>query len=466
MRIIQPGQRLRRNVLLGFYTQAQIGQMAKDLGPATTVLQVDTTYEPTSREALRAKVKVLGADELGEVCLAGWSAGCHGVRDNLRTVLPEVAILLDGTHAATHQPGSAASNAGPLAPWAQLLEEGRRGERMVIASHIYNTYVELLKPPDGPYVSTVTVLRQLTGWPLAMPAGDAPNVRREGDLVVYSWRSSTCDAPAHAAQVNHAGPLLVRDWLASRWLGDAAPPVSAETLAGLAASAGDAAPDTEPHPETRRTTDAPAGQQSGEKERPDIPLSGRVEASPGDRYLSHGYRCGVAELKADAIALGRWHPAADVRSGRYVLKPGDLVLSTRTGGMHVERIVGVGPGKPTTVGGNEANQWIVDVYDLAGAAFDGVIDVAAELGARAVAVALEEHAAGIKETPGPRATARISEYHAGARRGGSHVAGMPGHESEGTSTLGAHASDEVAWCASGASWCAYQAAKGYSAQSA
>lgn len=436
MRIIQPGSGLKRNVLLGFYTQNSIGQMASDL-PGVAVLNVDALPEghvPITRAQLTAKVRLLGADELGEVALIGWSAGCHCVRDQLRTLLPEVVIALDGTHGSIPQPGSM-----PLAPWAQLIAEGRHGDRLFVASHTYLLYTDHL-PAGQAFMATAHVLRQLTGWALPEPADPkAPAVRRDGDLVVYSWQSGDVDGAAHVRQVHDVGPLLVRDWLASRWLGDAAPPTSAETVAGLAASAGDASPDTEPHPETRRTTDAPEGQGA---------------------TFSHGYRCGVAELKADAIALGRWHPAADVRAGRYVLKPGDLILSTRTGGMHVERVVGVGPGKPTTIGGNEQNQWIVDAYDTGAAPFDGAVDVAPELGARAVAVALEEHAAGIKETPGSRATARISEYHAGARRGGSHVAGMPGFEHEGVSTLGSSASDEVAWCASGASWCAYRAAKG------
>lgn len=432
MRIIQPGRGSRRNVLVGFYCQASLGEMARDLGPDVTVLSVDTTHEPLRRIQLAEKVKLLGGDELGEVALVGWSAGCHGVRDNLATVLPEVVIALDGTHGSIPQPGGM-----PLEPWRKLVGLARTGQTLFVASHIFNTYVEQLRPPQGPYLSTVTALRQLTGWELPEPVGDAPFVRRDGDLVVYSWRSTSCDAPAHAHQVTHVGPMLIRDWLCPRWGVEI--PTSAETLAGLLHSPSDAPPDTEPTPETRPRSEAPAGQGGA---------------------FSHGYRCGVAELKADAIGLGRWHPKVDVLLGHYTLKDGDLILSTRTGGMHVERVVGVGPGKPTTIGGNENNQWVVDTYDLGQPAFDGVIEVDVELGARAVAVAIEEHRAGIRETPGTKATARISEYHAGARRGGSHVAGMPGHESEGVSTLGSKASDAIAWCASAASYCAYQAAKG------
>jgi hypothetical protein len=440
VRIIQPGQGLRRNVLLGTYTQASITEMARDLGPATTVLQIDTLPEghaPMTRAQLLEKVRTLGADEIGEVALIGWSAGCHGVRDHLGSLAPEVVVPLDGTHGSIPQPGSM-----PLAPWRDAVARARRGELLLVVSHTYLTYTDHL-PAGQAFMSTAHVMRELTGWDLTEPTDPmVPAVKRDGGLIVYSWQSGDVDGAAHVRQVTHAGPLLVRDWLAPRWLGDAAPPVSAETLAGLAASAAEAPPDTEPQPATRRTTDAPAGQQSG---------------------FAHGYRCSVAELVADAIALGTWRP----RSSGYQPRNGDLIISARSGEEpehggrgHVEIVTAAESGHdPTTLGGNEGNTWTVDVYRLANPQYRGAIERGA-LGVAALAVALQELRANVRETYGPNATARISEYHAGARRGGSHVAGMPGHESEGTSTLGAHASDEVAWCASAASFCAYQAAKG------
>lgn len=181
---------------------------------------------------------------------------------------------------------------------------------------------------------------------------------------------------------------------------------------------------------------------------------------------AHGYRCSVAELYRDAVALGSWVPIAEVLAGHYVVQIGDLVISARAGGDptkggpgHVERAASAmrGP-RVDTIGGNEGNRWALAPLALDGPDVRGIIRVDPHVGARAVALALEELEAGVAERPGAAHHPRIQEYHAGARRGGSPLAGMPGHEGEGVAVLGARAADEVAWCASSASWCGYQAA--------
>jgi len=442
VRIIQPGRGLRRNVLVGFYAQAAIGDMATALGPDTCVLSVDTTHEPMRRSTLAEKVKVLGADELGEVALVGWSAGCHGVRDNLFTVLPEVVIALDGTHGSIPQPGNM-----PIDPWRKLVGMARRRETLFIASHIFQTYTERLKVTETnkvpAYLSTATVMRDITGWPLPEPPGEAPFVRRDGDLVVYSWSSKDIDGAAHVRQVHDVGPLLVSDWLAPRWLGDAARPVSPTTLYGLIASSAD-------------QWATPAGKGG------DAPAPAPAPPATGP---SHGWRASVFEVTQDAKSRGRWHSAGDVRAGRYRPKVGDLLVSARAGqeperggAGHVERASRWGEdGTLWTVGGNENDTWVEAPFDIGGPTFRGVVEIDPEIGELAVGFARAELGAKIRETPGPKATPRIQEYHAGARRGGSPLAGMPGHEHEGDVTLGEHCSDEVPWCASSACWCEYQA---------
>ncbi|MBK9260216.1 MAG: hypothetical protein IPM54_10315 [Polyangiaceae bacterium] len=78
-----------------------------------------------------------------------------------------------------------------------------------------------------------------------------------------------------------------------------------------------------------------------------------------DEPVPHGYRAAVWELEDDARESKAWVPAADIRSGRYVLQPGDLVLWTRgqPGSRlgHVSRVQ-IPPdqnGNMMTVGGNE-----------------------------------------------------------------------------------------------------------------
>ena len=113
---------------------------------------------------------------------------------------------------------------------------------------------------------------------------------------------------------------------------------------------------------------------------------------------------------------------------------------------------------PRTIGGNESNTWTEAPFDLDGADYRGCI-ARGELGKRALEFARVELAMKVAEIPGSKHNPRIQEYHAGARRGGTATAGMPGREGEGGAVLGENAPDEVAWCASGQSWCLAQAAR-------
>lgn len=441
MRVIQQGSGATRNVLVGFYCQASIHEMAVAV-PDALVLSVDTTRATLDRRMLLEQVEKLGGSAIGEVALIGWSAGCHGVRDVLDELYPDVVIALDGTHGSIPQPGNM-----PIDPWRKLAGMARRKETLWISSHIFQTYTERLKITDTnktpAFLCTATVMRDVTGWPLPEPPGEAPFVRRDGDLVVYSWASGDCDGAAHTRQVRDVGPMLVRDWIAPRWLGDAAPPASPATLYGLIASSADG-------------WATPAGGSGGAPTPPAAPPA----TGPG-----HGWRCSVYELTQDGKSRGRWRSAGDVRAGRYRPRVGDLIVSARAGqepevggAGHVERVTRwADDGTMWTIGGNESNTWVEAPYDIANTLFRGVLEVDPEIGEHAVGFARAELRAKVHETAGPAATTRIQEYHAGARRGGSPLAGMPGHEGEGDATLGEHASDEIPWCASSACWCEYQA---------
>lgn len=346
------------------------------------------------------------------------------------------ALALDDSGHTSKDPDGTASDAGVV--WAVTWARAARAcSKVFVVGH---TDVDPVTYASTTLFAAETI--RLSGPELAeLDVDDLEDVglkrrRRSGLFVVEAWdRRKPAEAKGeHGDALTVWGPWLVT-YAAALCLG----------LPGAAAlAAQDAPPDTEPTPETRRKSDAPAGQRS---------------------TLTHGYRCSVFEYTKDAKATRSWHPAVDVRAGRYVPKVGDLVVSARagqepeTGGSgHIEIIIGIGPGKPTTLGGNEHDTWTIDAYDFGQKDFRGVIERDPELGARAVKVALEEHKRGIKETPGPGATKRIQEYHAGARRDGSPLAGMPGHEREGSSPLGEKASDEIPWCGSGQGFCTYQAA--------
>lgn len=86
-------------------------------------------------------------------------------------------------------------------------------------------------------------------------------------------------------------------------------------------------------------------------------VAGPNEAVP------HGYRAAVWELEDDAKESKAWVPVSDIRSGKYVLQPGDLLVWTRgqAGSRlgHVSRVETPpnANGEMVTIGGNEDNAW-------------------------------------------------------------------------------------------------------------
>lgn len=94
-----------------------------------------------------------------------------------------------------------------------------------------------------------------------------------------------------------------------------------------------------------------------------------------DRAPPHGYRAGVIELIADVLDpharwTGLWKPIAEVRSGLWVPKPGDLAIYDRSDPgrpetswwRHVNRVVSFEPDAGTfvTIGGNENQMITID----------------------------------------------------------------------------------------------------------
>jgi hypothetical protein len=95
--------------------------------------------------------------------------------------------------------------------------------------------------------------------------------------------------------------------------------------------------------------------------------------------VPHGYRAAVWELEDDARQSKAWVPASEIRSGKYRLRPGDLVLWTRgqPGSRlgHVSRVeTTTDPkGDMVTIGANENNGWTRRTRNISEAEFRGAI---------------------------------------------------------------------------------------------
>lgn len=355
------------------------------------------------------------------VVLACYSAG-YGFARRLSDVdraLLSGLVLIDSGHGAEGLPGAALDW---LTVWARAAREGCR----VLA--IGHTDVDPVTYASTTEVAEAAIAR--SGPPLAElgvgPAwGDDPGLRRRRRANGFVVETYDRRAPKDA-KAEHGDALTV-------WGDELVAQACCVTL-GLATG-------TEPLPSPP----------------PAEPARLAPWAGP-----SHGYRCSVAELYRDAVALGSWVPIAEVLAGRYVVQLGDLVVSARAGGDptkggpgHVERARWDQKGlEVLTIGGNEGNRWALAPLRLDGPDVRGIIRCDLLLAPSAVAEALAELEAGVAERSGAAHHPRIQEYHAGARRGGSPLAGMPGHEAEGFAVLGTRAADEIPWCASSASWCA------------
>lgn len=418
--------------------------VARILGPSVTVYEIPASRETPTEAAELKELRDTTHGFGGELWLVGFSAGGGAVRRLLDVVDPHGCVIVDG--GAVSLPGRPQTM--PPSQYTRFFELAKLGVRQFIASHTFLTYVEQLPPAQGPYRSTVGTLRDLTGWELPEPEPGEFNVTSSpnGAIKVWSYESGPADPAAHVRQVREILPLIAQQYLRPRLLGSDA---GRDAVAAVVAVAG-----------SIRAAVISAAEQVADAVAGD-------GAAPVAVYHSHGWRCSVRELVEDARKCGRWHERQDVLDDRsYRPKIGDLVISKRAGGDprfggpgHVERVSDDGGeeyGPDVTIGGNEGNRWIEAPLDWS--AVVGIIDVDPAIGRRAVELSRAELAAGVAEVPGPASNPQIQAYHAGARRGGSELAGMPGHEREGVAVLGSRASDEVAWCASAASWAAYAAA--------
>jgi len=193
IRVVQAGSGPVRDIVVLFLCGSQVdADVRAAMGPGPVILADSTADGRETYVDLMAMAVGGGGASLGRVTLAGWSRGCARVRELWAAgARPDVTLLLDGTHAA-HPP-----RPEQLAAWRLILDAGRSGACRVVATCTSMTYTERLPASEGgPFASTLTVLRALTGWRL-----DAPlDGQMDGGLVVLKFPSRDIDAAAHVRQ--------------------------------------------------------------------------------------------------------------------------------------------------------------------------------------------------------------------------------------------------------------------------
>ncbi|WP_437550819.1 peptidoglycan-binding protein [Sorangium sp. So ce367] len=255
MRIVQIGSGEPRDLVVCYLVGPHVDAAVREaLGPAPCVIAYGTGKPAEGLDAVIAAARDrLHISRIGRVVLAGYSLGCSGVRARLleqaqATSAIAALVLVDGTHA------SKPPVAWQIDVWRDAFARARRGELLVVATHTQQSYVERLEPPETPFLSTATVLRQATEWPLdAAGPIDAPVVRRDGQLFIYSYASKPIDAEAHIAQQRRVFPWVlnqhVRPWLAGAGAAQARPaepPVGADALEQAEHAAASGQPDAVP----------------------------------------------------------------------------------------------------------------------------------------------------------------------------------------------------------------------------
>ncbi|TXH50461.1 MAG: hypothetical protein E6Q97_20525 [Desulfurellales bacterium] len=91
--------------------------------------------------------------------------------------------------------------------------------------------------------------------------------------------------------------------------------------------------------------------------------------------VPHGYRAAVRELREDAQQTGAWVPIADVRSGKYELRRGDLLVLRRgsAGLGHVVRVQDAFKTYVFALGANEDDTWKRSMRNLDDKDLEGAI---------------------------------------------------------------------------------------------
>lgn len=387
LRLVQAGAGSRRSLVLLFLVDADLDEaLIEALGPGPCIVadKIADGTEPYAALLARA-ASMANVSGFEAVVLGGYSAGVGRVRRLLRDgAVPLGVVAIDGTHASK-----------PPAPWQidlwkNFARRAETGAALFVATHTQNTYVEQLRPPAQPYLSTLSVLRLVTGLPLE-DAGTVeapvvtvhPGTPPAHGFWVYSYASKACDGEAHGAQLIQVLPKMLEqhvrvllDGLATE-TDDIDPPTVPVSLGARAVAwsrgylgrtdlerqGSNKSPEIAAWlaPCVRRATGAPLHLVSGEWCAAFACAAAEAVRRPGEA-LPHGYRASGIELEQDANEGGAYRSVALARDG-WLPAEGDLVILSRGGGRagwerHVCRFVRWIDESAwifETIGGNESN---------------------------------------------------------------------------------------------------------------
>lgn len=397
LRVVAKGSGERRPLLLSFLVGSHMdAKLVAAMPPGSCVISDDSSNGTEKwRQILQKASAVCGPP--GPVVLAGFSAGCQRVRELWRMgARPEAILLIDGTHA------SKPPEAWQLDSWRAILDSGKACERLVVATHTCQTYVENLprNGPTPPFLSTWTVLRQCSGHAL----DQVPGQLQEGQMWIQSFPSQPpIDKEAHIYQQRVVLPNVIAGIVTpylSRIPGSSVTERPAPAWLDPNLSYGERCLAWSRFELDAGVKEDPPGSNSGPRIRDylapcvrDDKLLGlragnwcaaaacaahRAAALPSDSVPP--YRASGAEMEADAKAAGTWADADDVLAGEYTPKPGDIVTLPRGSEAwmrHVCRVVEWRADKAqyTSIGGNEGDRWAYSVRQAKAGYFVGVIKI-------------------------------------------------------------------------------------------
>lgn len=215
LRLVQKGIGATRPLVATFLAWAGMdAKIRAAFGPAPCIIADDSAKgTETLAEIMEFAYKAAGVSRVSRLALIGYSAGCQRVRKlRIDGANADAYLLSDGTHA------SWPPQEWQIAWLRELAAQARKGKILVVASHTWQTYTEKLTPPLKPFASTVTVLRQATGFPLERGGPpEAPVISRDGQLWVYSYATKEADMKAHSYQAMVVQPKLAAQHVAP-WL--------------------------------------------------------------------------------------------------------------------------------------------------------------------------------------------------------------------------------------------------------